>query len=278
MRKFHAKFPVLTPRLLLLLRKLLSLFMLGSLLAACASPGEKFTAAARARNFDFETIKTQDFELAIFRKAGSTSGNLHVYLDGDGSPWLDRRRVAHDPTSRQRLVLELMARDPATAILLGRPCYYLTTAACDAHLWTQARYGETVVNNMVEALKKEQIRHNRQITLVGYSGGGTLAMLIAARLPAVRRVVTVAANLDVEAWTKHHGYSALDASLNPAKEPVLRANVRETHWFGGADTNVPFHLMEAVARRGPQATVRLVPEFDHHCCWSDIWPQPLLGD
>ena len=49
----------------------------------------------------------------------------------------------------------------------------------------------------------------REVTFVGYSGGGVLAVLIAERLDNVAGVITVGANLDTDAWTEHHGYLPL---------------------------------------------------------------------
>jgi pimeloyl-ACP methyl ester carboxylesterase len=55
-----------------------------------------------------------------------------------------------------------------------------------------------------------------RLTLVGYSGGGTIAVLLAARRSDVAEVITVAANLDVGYWTQRDGLSPLTGSLDPA--------------------------------------------------------------
>jgi hypothetical protein len=57
-------------------------------------------------------------------------------------------------------------------------------------------------NQAVDALKQ---RYGAQeIVLVGYSGGGAVAALVAARRTDVVRLVTVAGNLDHLAWTHLH--------------------------------------------------------------------------
>jgi pimeloyl-ACP methyl ester carboxylesterase len=113
---------------------------------------------------------------------------------------------------------------------------------------------------------------NRTLTLIGYSGGGVLAMLIAARVDQVRRVVTIAANLDTDAWTDHHGYSRLKGSINPAGQPPLHAGIQQIHLAGGHDDRAPAELTRKVAARQPHVRFVVVPDFDHTCCWEDAWP------
>ncbi len=113
------------------------------------------------------------------------------------------------------------------------------------------------------------------IVLIGYSGGGTLAALLASRLRSVRALVTVAGNLDIEAWTHLHGYSELRGSLNPALLPKLDPRVRQFHFQGGRDSVVPPHLTSRFAARQPKARFIVFREFGHHCCWEEQWPEML---
>jgi pimeloyl-ACP methyl ester carboxylesterase len=117
----------------------------------------------------------------------------------------------------------------------------------------------------------------REIALIGYSGGGVLAMLIAPRVEQVRRVVTVAANLDIDAWADHHGYSRLSGSLNPATAPPLPITIRQLHLAGGRDLRVPPYLSRPVAARQPGAEYLLLADFDHTCCWERAWPSILAS-
>jgi pimeloyl-ACP methyl ester carboxylesterase len=135
-----------------------------------------------------------------------------------------------------------------------------------------------VVASMVAALRGYLALHpSRQIVLIGYSGGGTLAWLMAVRLPETVALVTIAANLDTEAWTRLHGYSPLAGSLNPATAPPLSAGVAQRHYAGARDANVPPSVARAFARHHPGASVIEVADFDHVCCWMARWPGLLAG-
>jgi pimeloyl-ACP methyl ester carboxylesterase len=58
--------------------------------------------------------------------------------------------------------------------------------------------------------------HFDGVVLIGYSGGGTLAMLLAARVPETRGVITIAGNLDIR---KGGGRLAPSASICWSQSP-----------------------------------------------------------
>ncbi|MCC7410417.1 MAG: hypothetical protein IT495_02110 [Gammaproteobacteria bacterium] len=200
---------------------------------------------------------------------------IHIYITGDGSPWLHGIRIARDPTPRHDIVVDLMLRDPAPSLLIGRPCYHglARTRACEPRVWTAGRYSEPVVHSMAVAIRAalEAFPHSPAV-LIGYSGGGALAMLIAARVPAIGTVVTVAANLDVAAWTRLHGYAPLTGSLDPAREPPLAPRIRQFHFAGGRDTVSPVKLNYDTVFRQSNYHLTVIPGFDHRCCWVERWP------
>ncbi len=164
-----------------------------------------------------------------------------------------------------------MASDPGPSLLLGRPCAHDATRCDEVAPWTSARYGEAVVESLGAAIDSlEPATGDRGVVLIGYSGGGTLAMLVAERLAQVRRVVTLAGNLDTAAWVGHHGFPGLPDSLNPAERPPL--SVPQLHLVGENDKVVPPHLGRTLWERQPNAEVRRLPGVDHTCCWERVWP------
>ncbi len=246
----------------------------------CATPSQQFTARTAHEGLLREELTGRIFRHIVFSKASQRddSRTLHLYLDGDGTPWTAPGQIAADPSARSPLILELMKQDPASAVLLGRPCYYLTSPdpACAPPLWTMARYSEAVVASLAVVARQIIARHpDAAITLIGYSGGGVLATLLAPRLARVSGVLTVAANLDTAAWTAHHHYSPLSGSLNPAEQAPLPGAIQQLHLYGASDRNVSQALSARFFAQQPAAETALLAGFDHRCCWAAQWPALL---
>lgn len=246
-------------------------------LAACATPAERF--GERAATLGFAPLSLPGAgarHLSYVADAHVPSDTLRVYVEHDGTPWIDRSRVAADPTPRTPVALEFMALDQGPRLLLGRPCHFGShlDEGCTPLAWTHRRYAPEVIASMVAALRTFLAAHPfRDIVLVGYSGGGTVAWLMAAQLPEAVEVVTVAANLDTDLWARMHDFSPLAGSLNPALAPPLQRNVRQLHYAGGRDRNVPPSIAASFAEHHPAASMRVLPEFDHECCWIARWPE-----
>ncbi len=212
------------------------------------------------------------------RVAGSR--RLHVYLEGDGVPWWSRYMISQDPTSRRPLVLRLMALDSGDRYYLARPCYngFARSKPCNNSMWTSKRYSPAVVNSMAAALKTHIRQHDYQeVVLIGHSGGGTLAMLLAGQLPQTSAVVTIAANMDIDAWTALHGYSSLSGSINPALQPPLSDAIWQLHLAGERDQNVPPAIIQGALRQQRHAAVVVFRGFNHGCCWLRAWPDVLVA-
>ncbi|WP_320838047.1 hypothetical protein [Zhongshania sp.] len=245
------------------------------MLAACATPAQRIDVTAERFGMKKRLIEGLNFRHVTYAKPQSTTTKtLHIYLDGDGSPWLRGRYIASDPTPRNPLVLGLASLDTeADVVYLGRPCYLglHDEPMCNERLWTSARYSEAVVRSMAAAAQAMIAeRGASSVSLIGYSGGGSLAMLMLAHMVSVDEVITVAANLDTDGWAKHHGYLPLNESLNPMLSHYPR-HIRYRHFAGENDENVPSHQTRAfIARHGGELV--LVPNFNHRCCWRDRWP------
>ena len=253
---------------------LLPLFVL-----ACVSLDVHLDRRASRWGLEREIVVGAGFDHLAYRQGGTWVGReLHVYLEGDGHPWLDETSVSPDPTPRRPLALELMRLDPVDSVYLGRPCYHGLGGerSCTPDLWTGRRYGTAVVDSMEEAIRQLLGQESSvALVLVGYSGGGVLAVLLAERLEMIRAVITVAADLDVDAWADLHGYSRLEGSANPGDRAPLPASLVQIHLAGGRDANVPVSIVESFAERQPEAELLLFPDFDHACCWARVWPTVL---
>lgn len=251
-------------------------------LVACATPSSNLIQIGKAQRFEHSTLQGDGFKLLALKTAENPAPGttLHVYLEGDGSPWKYRVVRMRDPTPRRPLMLKLMGLDDSPSLYLGRPCYNgsFADAGCNDDLWTSARYSETVVSSMADAIKSV-IRDTgvANVRLFGHSGGGTLALLLAERIPQVNHLVTLAGNLNPDAWVAHHQYAPLYGSLNPAERDPLRESVEQWHFLAGNDEVIPPALVKPYIQRQPNAFATEIGAFGHGCCWHRIWPSVLTA-
>lgn len=255
------------------------LFLMVSSLAACQLM-PKGTQYIHAPELDFSSIQTNNFDLLVASNRVNQSNILNVYIEGDGTPWVNRYFIAKDPGPYGKLALDLMRQDTHAAFYLGRPCYYSWRLPpqknCSPILWTDARYSQEVVDSMATALNQYLSKHSFQkINLIGHSGGGTLAYLIAQQVEAVTGVIIISGNLDTDAWTRHHHYTRLSRSVNPTTVNA-RKNLPVIYLTGEKDQVVPSDL-NAVFLESIQARVIVRPEYDHVCCWRNEW-QDLIHE
>jgi len=254
---------------------------LGACLGGCvALLGPRDAAWRFAEDSGFSERRLPDTYLkALLRqRAEGRAGRLTIYIESDGAPWPFRDAPPADPTPIKQTVLRMAAADPAGLVAyLGRPCQYLEPqdlARCDPMLWTLGRFSPDAVaatGRAVEALKKAA--GATSLALVGYSGGGAMAALVAAARSDVSCLVTLAAPLDTDAWTQAIGVSRLWASRNPLEVAPQLTELAQTHFRGLEDRLVPPVSTTRFVARMPTARIIDLPDVDHTCCWADAWPR-----
>nr|VFK53934.1 MAG: Alpha/beta hydrolase family protein [Candidatus Kentron sp. TUN]VFK55865.1 MAG: Alpha/beta hydrolase family protein [Candidatus Kentron sp. TUN]VFK62356.1 MAG: Alpha/beta hydrolase family protein [Candidatus Kentron sp. TUN] len=210
---------------------------------------------------------------------------LTIYIEGDGRAWSSTYRISPDPTPRNPVGLKLALRHPSDQAVayLARPCQYDGKAyrpPCRQEYWTGKRFAPKVIKASqagVDQLKRQV--GAEKIILVGYSGGGAVAALLAAERQDVAELITVAGNLDHKVSTEHHSVTPLRGSLNPADAWQALRDIPQRHFVGGDDRVIPPLVVRAYQRRFPEEqrpSVRIIDGFDHHCCWEKHW-SGLLG-
>lgn len=210
--------------------------------------------------------------------AAAGSDELTLYIEGDGLSWVTRNTISSDPTPVNPVALGMAVNQPSgSAAYLARPCQYVISInrSCRTSVWTDARFSSEIIDAMNQAVDalKHRYRANR-ITLVGYSGGGAIAMLISRARYDVTRVVTVAGTLDHEAWTDLHRVTPLYDSLNPADYASELVSIPQMHLVGGADLNMPVAIVKTYSSRlqpTDRPPLKIIPDFDHDCCWVEEW-------
>ncbi len=263
-------------RLLLLLAGL-------ALLTGCPASilGGRVVAQDLAARGGFKPIEieTAPFVLSGWLRPG-TGQTLHVYFEGDGLAWRSRTRPAMDPTPSNPVSLRLALTDPTAepVLYLARPCQYTEGEArrgCFTPVWTHERFSEQVVAAENEAVDQIKARlAARSTALYGYSGGGSVAVLVAARRSDVVFLATVAGDLDHELWTRTHGVSPLTGSLNPADVARAVAHIPQLHVTGGADEIIPPEIADSYCARlgGAQVIRETLPGLGHDGAWEKSWP------
>lgn len=253
---------------------------LAVLSSGCVFTAQQATDAALRRatqaGFKTELVEGRGFTHSVFTRVRADAAPIWVFVEGDGSPWTHAgTQIAPNPTARSPLALELALQTP-NAIYLGRPCYLRghDDARCNSQFWTGARYSDAVVRSMNAALQATLKNHpNNKVVLVGYSGGGTLAVLMAQTLPRVA-VVTIAGNLDTAEWARQHGFTAL-AGRNPADEAPLPAEIEQFYSIGGQDENVTESMAARYLSRVRSERIWRYEKFGHVCCWEEAWQEIL---
>jgi len=246
--------------------------------ASCATKPSRIPQIIAHYNLQEKTVSGGDYEHKIYNNSTSAGDYVHVYIPGDGLPWIHGMIIASDPTSRNSLVLHMLGQDTNPALFLGRPCYYGLSESrnCNSDVWTFARYSENVVSSMSTALNRELKSYypQKKVIIFGFSGGGALAVLMAARIPNTVAVVTVAGALNTDLWVKEHHYLAMNSSLNPYDMERFPEDILQFHLAGGKDDNVTAEITESyVERHGGE--IWRYPNYSHGCCWLDIWPGVL---
>jgi hypothetical protein len=262
------------------------------LLAACAdiSPHSRWLHAdqlAEKAHWHKLRIATDQFIISAYVPDSITqTDTLTVYIEGDGLAWLNRSQASDDPTPRNPVGLELALRHPqGAAAYLARPCQYAEagdTKNCSETYWTGGRFAAEVIDasNQAVSVLTQRVGANK-LVLVGYSGGGAVAALVAARRKDVVQLVTVAGNLDHRAWTDMHHVPALEESLNPADEWQALMNISQRHYVGEHDEVVSRAVTDAYAVHFPlsrRPEIISIPEFDHVCCWVEQWSSIWLKE
>lgn len=254
------------------------------LLTGCAGGRAQLRSEAeaigRSAGLSPVVLEAGGFRVFAMERGGPPGGVLRVYIEGDGRAWITRWQASSDPTPSDPVGLRLAAADRARPLIyLARPCQYVSSSDCRVPLWTGERLSPIIVKIFQELIDdaKKRTKADR-IGLVGYSGGGALAALIAENRDDVAWLVTIAADLDLAAWVRINDLDPLTGSMDPALQAARIGRLRQTHFVGANDSVVrPEIATSFVARLPPQTPARIVtvPGFDHGCCWAAAWRRLL---
>lgn len=191
-------------------------------------------------DFVYKEIETRDFTIATWQKITNPAAPYKIYIEGDGYAFNSYGRATQDPTPHGTLVRELAFGDNnSNVIYLSRPCQYVKSPICTQRHWTTARFAPEIINAEYEAIK--QIVGNQPVILIGFSGGAQVAGLVATAKPElnIKKIITIAGNLDHLAWTQYHNLPPLNESMNLESYRKQFAKIPQIHYVGSNDEVMP---------------------------------------
>src|SRR5262245_51127547 len=177
--------------------------LLALFLASCTTNAIRIDELAATLAMSRSVVEAGGFRSLVYMRGVPAPQDvpLTIFIEGDGIPWVGGREPSLDPTTADPIALKLLAETPPPgayvppAAYVTRPCYNdMSAPRCTPERWTMERYSDEIVSSMTEVVRHAAEQANaRSVVLVGYSGGGVLAVLIAERVDNVAAVVTVGA-------------------------------------------------------------------------------------
>jgi len=226
-------------------------------------------------------LKTSNFLLAGFQRVTKTGAPIILYIEGDGFAWVDKYTISRNPTPRNPLALKLAAADQSdNVIYLSRPCQFIdmeTEPFCQNKQWTSHRFSRDIINGFHETLNWISQKYgSAEFHLVGFSGGGAVAAILAAERQDILSLRTIGGNLDHAALNTAKNVSPLTGSINPINSAARTQNIPQIHYSGAKDTVVPAWIsaryVQAV-RNSSCATAKIISGASHLEGWESLWPK-----
>jgi len=231
---------------------------------------------AQSGNLVQQKIATDDFLLTTYQRFDATADNkqMVVYIEGDGMAWISRDQLSSNPTPVQPIALKLASIDTnANVLYIARPCQYLWPQKmnrCSSRYWSDKRGSEEVISSINQAISIVKQKQNiSSIRLIGYSGGGGIAALIADRRADVNEFVSVSGNLNYKLFTQTHNLSPMNGSIDPITVANQIGSIPQIHYVGADDKIIPKQIALSFSDK-----VKVINDVSHDN-WPDKWAQIL---
>lgn len=249
-----------------------------SLCQACSplSPGD-LDGRASAASMHYQEISTGSFVLATYARIRDTNQPVTIYVEGDSRGWLPSTEPGHDATPDGGLGLRLATLDPsANVVYIAQPCQFDSSLpVCAEFAKADTRYAEQIMAAMNRAIDHFVVVFpHPHINLVGYSGGGAVAAVLAARRHDVATLRTIAGNLDPEGNGRYHAADPQEDFVDPIDYASRLYALPQEHLVGDKDDVVPPFLTENFIKAiGTSYCVRVIhiPEATHKTGWEQAW-------
>lgn len=252
-------------------------------------------------NLNKQLNYTKKFIITSYSKSQLSPQNLElhqqlfIYIEGDGQAWISKYRLSNNPTPTDPVTLKLAALDPHPNVLyIARPCQFTDLKLdlnCHNKYWSESRYSIEVVNSINEVIndfklsiiknKKHQQHKQFQvgIHLIGYSGGATIAGLVASIRNDITSIRTIAGNLDHDAVSNFHKTTKLKDSLNLIDYIPKIKHIPQIHYIGEYDQIIPVSIIKNFVTQVNHANdsnlhcakYTIIKSIDHYQGWENFW-------
>ena len=232
---------------------------------------------AAAGALQSEDITTGPFTLTTYSRIRDINLPITVYIEGDIQGFWPQTDPGTDPMPDDWLGLRLAAEDPSPNVAyIARPCQFMAdNPECSTEAWSHGKYAEQIVTAMNRAVDHFAVPFTHpRVNLVGYSGGGAIAAIIATRRKDVVSLRTIAGNMDPAAASRYHAADADDDFVDPMLIAYRLKLLPQEHYVGERDTTVPpFITANFIKAIGPSYCVRLtyIPMATHKTGWEQAW-------
>lgn len=234
------------------------------------------TKAVSAKGMEVKIHKTKNFDIFTLQKISSKKGDatkpIRIYIEGDGRAYINRYRIAPDPTPDSDFVLKLIQKDSSpNVVYIARPCQYIDSVACEEKYWTTHRFSSEVISSIQEVVNS--FPKNRELEIIGYSGGAQIALHLTNS--NIRNIRTIAGNLDLEKFSQFYKIPELVA---PKLDYKRLSKMRQTHFVGTEDQIIQIDLFRRYKLRMKKkncVNLRLIPDASHKQNWIEQWDKLL---
>ena len=210
-------------------------------------------------DFTYVPIKTENYEIATWQKINNTKNNhIHIYIEGDGNAFDAYGQPTNNPTPHGTFMRDLATTDNfENVVYVARPCQFIMDKNCSESDWTSGRFSQKIIDTETQVIK--QIAKNKNITIIGYSGGAMVSGLLITQNPTLKfeKWITIAGVLDHEKWTQYFGDAPLTESLNLKSLP----KIEQKHFVGARDRTVPYELAKQWV---PEKDIIVIPNATHN--------------
>ena len=229
-----------------------------------------------------QEMKSKQFNIITYQKINNSSNKkVNIYIEGDGLAWMSPTVISSNPTPIRPLPLILSQLDPSNNIIyIGRPCQYHQTNRnikdkCNQKYWSSHRFSEEVINSITNTISKIKKQYDFQnINLIGFSGGATVALLVAARRSDIKSIRTISGNLDHEKVNKNHRVSQMPNSLNAIDIAEQINHIPQQHLIGGKDKIITKDIIKSYLNASKDykcIEVINIPQASHEYGWHNSW-------